>query len=56
MMGRNKGFYTFPKGMSPKVNVMVWLEIEFTYFEAAVQHLSHYTTRLHPKLNLIELM
>ena len=38
---RDKGVYTFPKGISPKVNVIARLEIELAYFKAAVQSLSH---------------
>ena len=37
--------YTFPKGISPKVNVIVQPVIELTYFKAAVQHFSYYITR-----------
>ena len=37
-----RGFHTFPKGISPKVNVSVRLEFELTYFKAAVQHFNHY--------------
>ena len=31
------GFNSFPKGISPKVNIIVQLEFELTYFEFAVQ-------------------
>ena len=34
--GGNKGVHTFPKGISPKVNVIARLEFELAYFEAAV--------------------
>ena len=34
--------------MSPKVNLIVRLEFELTYFEAADLHISHYVTRTHP--------
>ena len=43
-----KGINTFPKIISPKVNVITWLEFELAYFEAAVQHFTHYTTRIQP--------
>ena len=33
-----KGVNTFPKGISSKVSVIVWLEFELIYFEAAVQY------------------
>ena len=39
----DKGIQTFPKGISLKVTVIVQLEIKLTYFEATVQHFSHYT-------------
>ena len=34
------GVHAFPKGISLKVNVIAQLEVEFTYFEAAVQDIS----------------
>ena len=34
----------FPKDISLKVNIIVQFEFELVYFEAAVQHFSHYTT------------
>ena len=40
----DKGSVPFPKGISAKVNVIVWQEFELIYFEAAVQHFSHYAT------------
>ena len=33
------GFHTFPKGKSPKVNLIAQLEFELAYFEAAVKSL-----------------
>ena len=33
---------TFPKGISPKINVIVLLEFELTYYDIAVQHITHY--------------
>ena len=39
---RIKGFDTFPKGIRPKVNVIVRQEHELTYFEGVVQYVSHY--------------
>ena len=41
---RDKGVYAFPKSISPKVNVIAWLELELTYYKAIVLHFSHYTT------------
>ena len=34
--GGEKEVFIFPKGISPKVNVLVLLEFELTYFEAGV--------------------
>ena len=42
----NKGVYTFPNGLSLKVNVIVQQEFELAYFEATVQHSSHYTMEI----------
>ena len=41
----DKGFYTFPKGICPKVNVITRLEYELTYYNSAVHCFNHYTTR-----------
>ena len=40
----DNGIQAFPNGIRKKVSVMVRLELELTYFEAAVQHFSHYTS------------
>ena len=40
------GVHTFPKGISPKVNVIVQLEFELAYYDVAVQHVSHYAMGL----------
>ena len=39
-----KGVHAFLKSISPEVNVTGRLEFELAYFEAAVEHFSHYTT------------
>ena len=36
--------HTFPKGISPKVNVIAKQEFELAYFVAAVQYFNHYAT------------
>ena len=36
--------HAFPKVISLKVNIIMGLEFELTYFEAAVQYYNHYTT------------
>ena len=35
-----RSFNDFPKGISPKVKVIAWLEFELTCFKASVQHVS----------------
>ena len=37
--------HTFPKGISPKLNIIIimWLEFELDYCDDAFQHISHYT-------------
>ncbi len=34
--------YTFSNDDSLKVNIMVWLEFKFAYFEATAQQFGHY--------------
>ena len=41
----DKGVYTFPKSICPKVNVIARLEYELTYYDSAVHRFNHYTTR-----------
>ena len=38
-----KEVHNVRKGISPIVNVIARLEIELTYFEAAVHHFNHFT-------------
>ena len=45
----DKGFYTFPKSICPKVNVIARLEYELTYYDSAVHRFNHYTTRTPPR-------
>ena len=40
----DNGVLILPKGISSKVNVITRLEFELVYFEAGVQHVSHYAT------------
>ena len=40
----------FPKGISPKVNLIAQLEFELTHYEIAIQHISHDTLRI-PRKN-----
>ena len=39
---------TFSKGICPNVNVIARLEYELTYYDSAVHHFNHYTTRTTP--------
>ena len=41
----DKGVHTFPMGICPKVNVIARLEYELAYYDSAVHHFIHYTTR-----------
>ena len=47
----DKGLHIFPKGFSPKVNVILPVEIELAHFEAAVQHFNNYFTMTLPYLS-----
>ena len=47
-----RGFNIFPKGISPKVNVIVPVEFELVYFEVAVQRLNHYAAETSPMRSL----
>ena len=35
------GTSPIPKGISPKVNIIAWLEFKFTYYDVAVHYNSH---------------
>ena len=39
---------TYPKCISPKVNVIVRLRFELAYYDIAVQQVSHYATGTPP--------
>ena len=41
--GGIKWGHTFPNGISPKVNVIVRLEVEHASYDVADQNISHYT-------------
>ena len=41
----DKGVYTFPKSICPKVNVIARLEYKLAYYDSAVHRFNHYTTR-----------
>ena len=40
-----KGVHTFPKGIVRKVNAIVRLRLELSYFEVAAQHFNHFTPK-----------
>ena len=42
----DKGVYTFPKSICPKVNVIAWLEYEQAYYGSSVHRFNHYATRI----------
>ena len=44
---RIKGFISFPRDISPKVNVITQLKFELANFEAAVQQFNYYVMRTH---------
>ena len=44
----DKEVHTFPKGICPKVNVIARLEFESAYYDSAVHHFNHYTTKTPP--------
>ena len=46
----DKGVYIFPKGICPKVNIIARLENELAYYDSAVHHFNHYTTRTPPDI------
>ena len=55
----DKGVYIVPKSICPKVNVIVRLEFELTYYNPTVHHFNCYTTRtplqnLHVHMQCIE--
>ena len=39
----DKVIHMFLKGISPKENMIVWLEFELTYLDVIDQHVDHYT-------------
>ena len=41
----DKGVHTFPKGICPKVNVIVRLVFELADYDSAVHRFNHYTAR-----------
>ena len=45
-LGDDKRVQTFPKGISPKVKVIVWLEGVLTYYNVSVQYIIHKTQTL----------
>ena len=52
----DKGIYTFPKGVSLRVNMIAWLEFEFAYFEAAVRHFDFYATPTPPLTTIFSML
>ena len=50
----DKDAHIFPKGISPKVNVLARLGFELVYYDVVVQYVSHYTKRIPPYFILME--
>ena len=48
LLVEDKEVYTFPKGISPKVNIIAQREFKLTQFEASVQHFGHYVIETPP--------
>ena len=46
----DKGIHTFSKGISPKLNVIVWLDFEHARYDIIVLNVSHYTTSNPPRM------
>ena len=44
------GLHTLLKGIRPKVNVIARLGFELAYYDSAVQHVSHSTIRILPRI------
>ena len=44
----DKEVHTFPKGISPKVNVLARLEFELAYYDVTIQYISPHTTETPP--------
>ena len=40
---QDKRIHTFSESISPKVNVIMYLEFELTYNDVTVKHVRHYT-------------
>ena len=45
-------FIPFPRGISPKVNVIPQLDFELIYYDVAVQHINHHLKGTAPHLKL----
>ena len=43
----DKGVHAFPKGISPKGNVIEPLAFKFTYYDVTVQHVNHYSANIY---------
>ena len=52
---RIREFIIRSKSLSPKVNLIAQLEFELTYYNVAVQHISHYTTETPHFIKFIQL-
>ena len=46
----DKEVHIFPKGISPKGNIIAWLEFELAFYDVEDQHVSHFTVESPLKL------
>ena len=46
--GEIRGVHAFPKNMSPKVNIIAWLEFELADYNVVVQIVSKCLKEVHP--------
>ena len=51
--GGIRRFIPFPKGISPKVNVVARQEFELTYNDISVQHVSHFAPVTHLEMTYL---
>ena len=42
-MKKDKRIHAFPMGISPKVNVMVWVNFALVYYDVSIQHVYYYS-------------
>ena len=53
-MTGDKKFYTFPKGISVKMNGIVWMGFELANYNVNVRHVNQYATDIFPQLGKVK--